>query len=112
VEKKPSAKEEKYMAIKKALIKRETSKTTLVLEVNGKKFEIILTDDNPNNVKSVFNSLLKELKKELIQFNLEDSKSDLYSHICKEYIKQLNAELKAVHSELKEFGLFENKLNK
>jgi hypothetical protein len=96
------------METKKAMIKRDTSNAFLVLDVNGKKLEIILTDDNPN-IMSVFNVLLKELKKGLFQFKLEDTKDDLCLHICKEYIKQLNAELREVHNELKDFDLLEKK---
>ena len=97
------------METKKATIKRDTSNAYLVLESNGQKLEIVLTDDNPNNIMSAFNTLLKELKKGLFQFNLEDKIDDLYSHICKEYIKQLNSELKAVYTELKDFDLIEKK---
>jgi hypothetical protein len=97
------------METKKAIIKRDTSNAYLVLDVNGKKLEIILTDDNPNNIMSAFNVLLKELKKGLFQFKLDDTKDDLYLHICKEYIKQLNAELKEVHNELGDFDLLEKK---
>lgn len=95
------------MGSRKASIKRDTSNASLVLEINGKKLEILLTDDNPNDIMSVFNSLLKDLKKELIQFKLDDTKDDLYFHICKEYIKQLNAEIKEIHSELTDYNLLE-----
>jgi hypothetical protein len=97
------------METKKATIKRDTSNTYLVLETSGKKLEIILTDDNPNNIMSAFNYILKELKKGLFQYNLEDTTDDLYFHICKEYIKQLNSELKAVFAELKDYDLLEKK---
>jgi hypothetical protein len=97
------------METRKATIKRDASNTYLVLEVSGKKLEIILTDDNPNNIMTAFNSLLKELKKGIFQYNLEDKTDDLYFHISKEYIKQLNSELKAVYSELKDYNLLEKK---
>jgi hypothetical protein len=105
-----SAKEGKFMETKKATIKRGDSSTYLVLETNEKKLEIVLTDDNPNNIMSAFNNLLKDLKLGLFQYNLDDSKEDLYFHICKEYIKQLNSELKAVYIELKDFDLIEKKI--
>lgn len=89
------------METKIATIKRDTSNTCLIFEVGEKKIEIILTDDNPNNIMAAFNSLLKELKSGLIQFELKDTTEDLYFHICKEYIKQLNSELKEVYDELK-----------
>jgi len=105
----PSAKEGKYMETKKATIKREESNTYLVLEVSDNPLQIVITDDNPNNVKSVFNNLLKELKKGLIEFNLEDDKEDLFYHICKEYLTQLNSEMKAIYKELEDYELLESK---
>lgn len=95
------------METKKATIKREEHNVYLVLEVNSESFQITLTDDNPNNVKSVFNNVLKELKKGLFEFVLEDDKQDLYHHICLEYVVQLNAEIKVVHEELVNYELTE-----
>jgi hypothetical protein len=108
VVKKPSEKEEKYMETKKTTIKREDANTYLVLEVGEAPLQIILTDDNPNNVKMVFNSLLKELKKGLFEFNLEDESQDLYNNICTEYLTQLNSELKAIYDELIDYELVDS----
>jgi hypothetical protein len=95
------------MESKKATIKREETNTYLVLEVGETPLQIILTDDNPNNVKIVFNSLLKELKKGLFEFNLEDETQDLYHNICTEYLVKLNSELKAIYDELVDYELTE-----
>lgn len=105
----PSAKEEKYMATKKATIKRSKTDNYLVLETSSKSLEIILTDDNPNSIMTAFNSLILELKKELIQYELQDNSNDLYYHICVEYIKQLNSEMKSVYNELKDYNLIDEK---
>jgi hypothetical protein len=107
VGKKPLEKEEKYMETKKATIRREETNTFLVLEVGETPLEIILTDDNPNNIKQVFNSLLKELKKGLFEFSLEDEGKDLFQSICTEYIVQLNVEIKAIYDELVDYELTE-----
>jgi hypothetical protein len=96
------------METKKATIKREEQTTFLILEVGENPINIILTDDNPNNVKSAFNLILKELKKGLFQFELEDDSSDLYNNICIEYLIQLNSEIKAIHTELEEYELTED----
>ncbi|HKC69867.1 MAG TPA: hypothetical protein VKG26_16645 [Bacteroidia bacterium] len=96
------------METNKATIKRGENNASLILHVNSQEFEIILTDDNPNNVKSVFNNLLKELKKGLFGFNLDDETMDLYHDICVEYLKQLNTELKSVHTELIDYDLLES----
>ena len=93
------------METKKAAIRREDSNTFLVLNVDTNPLQIILTDDNPNSVKSVFNNLLKELKKGLFEFELEDETVDLYHHICTEYIIQLNIELKAIYDEIVDYEL-------
>ncbi|MCH7536194.1 MAG: hypothetical protein IH948_10725, partial [Bacteroidetes bacterium] len=95
------------MVTNKASIRREEDNTYLVLEVDGNQHKIVLTEDNPNNIKSVFNNLLMELKKGQFNFELEDEEDDLYFHICKEYVVQLNQELVSVHGELREYDLLE-----
>lgn len=100
-------KEEKSMEANKATIKRTEDSSSLVLYVNGQEFEIVLTDDNPNNIKEVFNNLLKELKKGLFEFELKDDGDDLYHHICSEYLVQLNSELNSVYQELQDHDLLE-----
>jgi hypothetical protein len=95
------------METRKATIKREKDKASLILTGTTLDHEIILTEDNPNNVKHVFNCLLKDLKKELFQYNLEDGNVDLYHNICKEYIIQLNSEIQSIHNEMDEFDLLD-----
>lgn len=99
------------METKKATINREETNTYLVLEVGDTPLQITLTDDNPNNVKSTFNDLLKELKKGVFQFNLEDDSQDLYNNICTEYLTQLNSEMKAIYEELLDYELIEDELD-
>lgn len=95
------------METRKATIKREDAKTTLILEGIGQSFDIVLTDDNPNNVKMAFNGLLKVLKKGSFKYELEDETDDLHYHICNEYITQLNVELNTVYNELADYDLLE-----
>ena len=45
------------------------------------ELRIVLTEDNPNEVKSVFNELLEYRKRGEFEFNLTDEKDDLYFHI-------------------------------
>ncbi len=97
-----SEKEEKYMATHNATIERNDNSATLKLVLGYEELNIILTEDNPNEVKSVFNKLLFHLKNEEVDFNLTDTTEDLYFHICIEYINQLNAELKSTYAELKD----------
>lgn len=98
------------METKKATINRGDTNTYLVLEIGDTPLQITLTDDNPNNVKATFNELLKELKKGVFQFNLDDDSQDLYNNICAEYITQLNSEIKAIYEELSDYELIEESL--
>ncbi|MBB6131536.1 hypothetical protein [Mucilaginibacter lappiensis] len=93
------------MEIKNATVSRGEAETSLLLGFVTPPLKIVLTDDNPNNVKTVFNSVLKELKNGIFEFELEDNVQDLYHHICTEYIIQLNLEMKAVYQELLDYGL-------
>lgn len=95
------------METKTATIKRSEESTSLILKVNDQTIEIILTEDNPNKVKSAFNHLIRELKKGCFSFELKDDASDLYHDICVEYLKQLNSELKTVYDEMKDFDVLE-----
>jgi hypothetical protein len=102
-----SEKEVKYMETHKATINRQDEKASLILNINEENLEIELTEDKPNEVKSVFNNLIAFLKKGSFQFELEDDKEDLYFHICTEYIGQLNTELSSIYQELEDYELLE-----
>jgi hypothetical protein len=93
------------MATHKATIERNEKGATLKLALNETVLDIVLTEDKPNDVKSVFNKLLEQLKSGEFDFAFLDEKEDLYHHICKEYITQLNTELKSTYKELKDNGL-------
>ena len=95
------------METHKATIERTDAKTVLALNFEDEKLEIILTEDSPNEVKGVFNKLIKRLKKGEFNFVIEDTKQDLYFHISEEYIQQLNTELSTIYSELKDYELLE-----
>ena len=100
-----SEKEEKYMETFNAEISRDDQKTVLVLNGRKKKLELVLTEDNPNSIKTVFNELLIELKDGDFEFKLVDTKQDLYNQISKEYLTQLNSELSSIYQELKDYEL-------
>jgi uncharacterized protein (DUF2344 family) len=93
------------MVMYEAIIRRDDNKADLVLIVNTDEFAIKLAEDNPVEVKSVFNKLIKALKEEKFNFELKDTKEDLYFNICKEYIKQLNSELSSVYGQMKTYGI-------
>lgn len=94
------------METRKATILREEGKTSLCLKMKEvDTLEIVLTEDKPNDVKNVFNNLLKELKKEEFNFSLTDDKEDLYYYIATEYISQLNSELSSIYKEIVDYDL-------
>ena len=93
------------MVTHSATIERKENIVTLKLAFDTSVLDIVLTEDKPNDVKLVFNGLLEQLKSGEFQFSLSDEKEDLYHHICKEYITQLNTELKSTYQELKDNGL-------
>lgn len=95
------------METHKSTINRDGEKATLIFSLPQNKLEIVLTEDKPNEVKKVFNQLILELKKGEFQFELEDTKEDLYYHISEEYISQLNSELSSIYSELEDYDLLE-----
>lgn len=103
-----SVKEEKYMETHNATIERKDNSATLKLVLGETELEIVLTEDKPNEVKTVFNKLLGKLKSGEFDFKLSDEKEDLYFHICKEYITQLNTELKSTYKELQDNGLLKS----
>lgn len=90
-----------------ATIERNNDKTNLVLSINSKQYKIGLSEDNPKAIKKVFNQLIVELKKGKFNFTLSDTTQDLFHHICKEYIKQLNIEIAEVFSQLKKNNLLD-----
>jgi hypothetical protein len=90
-----------------ATIERKDDTVNLVLSAGANNYCICLTDDNPSEVKNVFNDLIIELKKGKFSFTLKDKTQDLYFHICDEYIKQLNGEIADVFSQLKKYNLVE-----
>jgi len=93
------------MATHNATIERKDNGATLKLALGETVLDIVLTEDKPNDVKTVFNKLLEQLKSGEFDFSLTDEKEDLYFHICKEYIIQLNSELKSTYKELLDNGL-------
>ncbi len=98
---------ERYMLNYNATIERKDEGVNLIFTTGTNRYCICLTDDNPSEVKNVFNDLIIELKKGKFSFSLSDETQALYYHICEEYIKQLNGEIADVFSQLKKYDLVE-----
>jgi hypothetical protein len=95
------------MEIFEATIKRDAKNVSLILPIRKNTYQIVLSEDKPNDIKEVFNSILLELKRGDFNFKLVEKKEDLYSHICNEYIKQLNSDLDSVYKELEDNDMIE-----
>lgn len=99
-------KEERYMGTIKAIVSEEDEK--FYIDINAKStIRIPITEDNPNEVKESFNSLIKLLKNGLFDIKLEGDGSDLIWNVANEYIAQLNEELAEIYEELKHYNLID-----
>jgi hypothetical protein len=96
------------METHEAIVTVDGSEQFLSLKINGFVLNLPLTRDEPNEIKNVFNELIKHLKKGAFNFSIaEKEDGDLIYEVAKEYIKQLNKELKDVYQELEAYQLLE-----
>jgi hypothetical protein len=68
------------------------------------QISIPISSDDPNAVKSAFNCLIERLKKGVFSISLKDADKDLFYHVAKEYLEQLNGELLDVHQEMEQYS--------
>lgn len=88
-----------------ATVVNEDDDWFLVLSVDSDDMRIPLTRDEPLVIKTVFNKLILNLKEREFQFEAKIVGKDLFSQIAKEYIEQLNLELRSVYKELSDYDL-------
>lgn len=100
-------KEERYMEIIEAeLVAVEDNYFIDILE--EPKISIPISNDDPNAVKSAFNCLIERLKNGAFSISLKDADKDLFYHVAKEYLEQLNGELLDVHQEMEQYGFVDD----
>lgn len=68
---------------------------------------IPISEDNPKNVKLAFTALIRRLRTGPVALKLKETEGDLFFHVAKEYIDQLNRELQDVHAEMKKHGFID-----
>ena len=78
------------------------------IENAGEKIEIPLSEDKPNEVKTAFNKLIIWVKQGEFEIKIEAVGADLFSQVAKEYIMQLNREIREVRGEMKDLGLVDD----
>lgn len=89
----------------KAMVENADDKYSLRIKVESGDVVIPLSDDNANAVKSAFNKLIQRIREGEFKIQLDKEGDDLFSMVAKEYLTQLNKEIREVHRQIKEFGL-------
>jgi hypothetical protein len=97
--------EEKSMETIKATVVQVDEKHFIKIEDKEHTITIPMSEDKPNDVKSVFNRLIARIKDGEFQIELAEVGEDLFSQVANEYITQLNREIQEVHGEMVQFGL-------
>jgi hypothetical protein len=88
-----------------ATVVNDGDKYSLKIKVASGDIVIPLSDDNANAVKSAFNKLIQRIRTGEFKIQLDKEGDDLFSMVAKEYLTQLNREIREVHTEMKEHGL-------
>lgn len=88
-----------------AIVENVDDKYSLRIKVESGDIVIPLSDDNAIAVKSAFNKLILRIRDGEFKIQLEKEGDDLFSMVAKEYLTQLNKEIREVHKQIKEFGL-------
>ncbi len=89
----------------KATVVQIDQKHSINISAEDTTISIPISEDKPNEVKSAFNKLIARIKDGEFRIELAEVGDDLFSQVAKEYITQLNREIKEVHGEMKQYGL-------
>jgi hypothetical protein len=90
-----------------ASVVQSDGKHFIHIDEGGAKISIPISEDKPNEVKSAFNKLIIRIKEGNFQIQLADDGDDLFSHVAKEYLTQINKEIQEVRHEMQQYGLLE-----
>lgn len=105
MEKKHLESEEKSMEAIRATVESLDDKHFIKINTGDEEIKIPMSEDKPNEVKSMFNKIICRIKVGKFQIKLEEVGDDLFSQVANEYITQLNHEIQEVHSEMEYYGL-------
>jgi len=76
------------------------------IQINDEpKICISISEENANVVKSAFNALIRRLRNGPFEISLSSTEKGLFYHVAKEYIDQLNREMRELYEEMKQHGL-------
>lgn len=93
------------MEVLKAAVENAGDKHSLRIMIESGDVVIPLSEDNANAVKSAFNKLIQRIREGEFKIQLDKDGDDLFSMVAKEYLTQLNKEIREVHSQIMEYGL-------
>lgn len=96
------------MVIYSASVQNVGDKFFLEIVLEDEAVQIPISEDKPAQVKSAFNKLIERTRSGEFCIELEPVGQDLFSQVAKEYIVQLNREIKQVRAEMKRFKLLDN----
>ena len=88
-----------------AMVENTENKYFLRIKVESGDVVIPLSEENANAVKSAFNKLIQRIRDGAFKIELDKDGDDLFSMVAKEYLTQLNREMREVHSQIKELDL-------
>lgn len=96
------------MVTLEATVEHKDEACFLKINVEDGAVTIPLSHDDPNAVKSAFNTLIQRISLGEFTIQLDEVGEDLFSMVANEYLTQLNREIQEVHSQMKEYGLLKS----
>ncbi len=97
------------MEVLKAMVENADDKYFLRIKIETGDVVIPLSDDNAISVKSAFNKLILRIRDGEFKIQLDKEGEDLFSMVAKEYLTQLNKEIREVHRQIQDLGLLNKK---
>jgi hypothetical protein len=88
-----------------AMVENAGDRYSLRIKIESGDVVIPLSEDNAIAVKSAFNKLIQRIREGEFKIELGKKGDDLFSMVAKEYLTQLNKEIREVYSQIREFGL-------
>ena len=93
------------MVTLRASVQSDGDKQFLEIELESGAVRIPMSDENPNQIKSVFNRLIERTRSGEFIVELDKVGDDLFSQVANEYVGQLNREIQEVRTEMKQLNL-------
>ena len=88
----------------------ENNETVKFLIPDLENSSVNITDSKTQDIENLFNLIFQEVikRKKLIEFELDDSKNDLFNEVANDIVIQINSEIKNAESDFKKIIELEN----